>query len=164
MNNVYQIITDRIIDRLSKGDIPWKQPFRSAGQPRSMSTGRVYNGINWLLLSSLGYTSPHFITFKQALDMGGNVKKGEKGFPVVFWKQWAPTAARTEGTSDDATPGKKIPLLRYYTVFNVTQCEGLEGKLPETAAAAQAQKAADYIRGISHNPADIITEPIAMAA
>lgn len=136
-NNVYQIITDRITARLQAGEIPWKQPFRACGNPLSMSTGKPYNGINWLLLSSLGFSSPHFITFKQALDLGGNVKKGEKGFPVVFWKKWSPTAQPNAAGEIDTKTLKTIPLLRYYTVFNVTQCEGLDDKIPQPPQLAQ---------------------------
>jgi antirestriction protein ArdC len=86
-------------------------------------------GINSFVLNSLAFDSPYWLTFKQAKDLGGNVKRGEHGTPVIFWK-WL------DREKDD---GKRetFPMLRYYTVFNAAQCEGLADKLPGTPATRE---------------------------
>src|SRR5450432_4636146 len=89
MANVYEIITSRIIKQLETGVAPWQKPWRtsgSAGVPRNFISGRAYRGINvWILLTS-GYASPCWLTFRQARELGGYVRQGEVGVPVVYWK------------------------------------------------------------------------------
>lgn len=122
--DVYQMITDRIIERLESGIIPWKQPWKEAGLPQNLISGKPYTGINVLLLASLGYTRNYFLTFKQIKDLKGSVKKGEKSIPVVFWK-WS------EKEDPQTKEMKKVSMIRYYTVFNVDQCSGLpEERIP----------------------------------
>jgi antirestriction protein ArdC len=123
MLNVYEVITTRIIKQLELGTAPWRRPWSTSGQaglPRNLVTGHEYRGINvWLLLSS-GYGSPYWLTFRQAKEQGGHVRKGESGSPVVFWKF---------GTHEVQEGGQVIEkpsvLCRYYTVFNIDQCEEL---------------------------------------
>jgi antirestriction protein ArdC len=123
--DVYQDITDRVVDSLHKGTAPWQKPWDVNGiMPTSVSTNRPYRGINQLLLGltqqAKGYSSPHWLTYNQAKAKGGNVIKGEKGSMVTLWK---------EHEVDDAThpTGKRnIPFLRAYSVFNTEQCEGLQ--------------------------------------
>ena len=126
-NVVNQIITDRIIERIqATGELPWRKPWKSTNSvPRNLITGIPYKGINVFLLHSMGYSSPCWLTFNQANQLGGKVKKGEKSTPVVFWKL-------LERDADDQNESSKsIPILRYYNVFNADQCEGLpENKLP----------------------------------
>jgi len=118
-NSVYGQITDRIIALLEQGTVPWQKPWKiRTGLPRNLTSKKPYRGINVFLLMIMGYESPFWLTFRQALALGGNVRKGEKACPIVFWKQ-----LRIEDEKSD-TP-KKIPLLRYYHVFNLAQCEGL---------------------------------------
>lgn len=120
MNNVYDIITERVISLLEKGTVPWHKPW--SGQehhPKNLISKKEYNGINAFMLSSAGYELPFWVTFKQAKDKGGNVKKGERGFPCVFWK-WL------EVEDKENKEKRSVPFLRYYTVFNVLQCEGIE--------------------------------------
>jgi len=120
---VYEIITDRILAQLEAGTVPWTKPWKGkAGMPKNLVSGKAYRGINVFLLHTLGYDSPWFVTFKQATKLGGSIRKGEKGCPVVFWK-W-PTQAEKETR---AAEGKEaFPIVRYYTVFSVRQCEGIE--------------------------------------
>jgi antirestriction protein ArdC len=92
--------------------------------PRNLVSKKSYRGINTLLLHAMSYESPFWLTFRQALELGGNVRKGEKSCPVVFWKQLAIEDAETGET-------EKIPMMRLYSVFNVAQCEGIK-KLPAT--------------------------------
>src|SRR2546421_531235 len=79
-SDVYQIITDRIMDLLSKGTVPWHRPWSDAktdGTPRNLKSGKAYRGVNVFMLNCAGFSSPYFVTFKQALDLGGAVRKGE---------------------------------------------------------------------------------------
>lgn len=115
--DVYQIVTDRIVRLLESGTVPWHKPWKGGNQwPQNFVSRKVYRGINLFLLNAASYASPFWMTFKQVQSLGGRVKKGEHSFPVVFWKVF-----REEGEGET----KRIPFLRYYSVFNVTQCEGI---------------------------------------
>jgi antirestriction protein ArdC len=117
--NIYEIINERIFDLLEKGEIPWQKPWVS-GEPVSFITKKTYRGINPFILISSGYSCPYWASFKQVKGKGGSIKKGEKGFPVVFWK-WI------EIDGQDTESGKiNVPFLRYYTVFNLEQAEGID--------------------------------------
>lgn len=123
-------VTDRIIASLEAGTVPWAKPWTAAGLlPTSIASGKPYRGINvWLLsLTALerGYSSPYWLTFRQAQERGGSVRKGEKGTLVVFWKLL--DVDRKDEASGETTKAK-IPLMRHFTVFNLEQTEGV--KLP----------------------------------
>lgn len=120
----YERITERIVSLLEQGTVPWHKPWQvKMGLPRNLVSQKAYRGINVFLLMAMSYESPHWLTFRQALQLGGNVKKGEKSCPVVFWKQMKIADTETEEQ-------RRIPLLRLYHVFNVAQCEGLK-TMPE---------------------------------
>jgi antirestriction protein ArdC len=129
MRNLHKDITDRILVSLKAGTLPWRKPW-SGGvnvgaitMPRNASSDRQYSGINVLLLWSKAdersYSDPRWLTFKQALELGGNVRKGEKGTEIVFVSKVA--------RNDKRNPGETvfIPFLKSYWVFNVAQCENL---------------------------------------
>jgi antirestriction protein ArdC len=123
MPTVYEIVTERIIAKLEQGIIPWRRPWHAeSGLPRNLVSGGEYRGVNVFLLACQGYESPYWLSFKQARELGGSVKKGEKATPVVFWK-WVETQQADPETGLPAT--RRIPLLRYYSVFSITQCEGV---------------------------------------
>jgi antirestriction protein ArdC len=116
----YERITERIVSLLEQGTVPWHKPWTvKTGLPRNLISKKPYRGINVFLLMAMSYESPHWLTFRQAIELGGNVKKGEKSCPVVFWK-------RLENEDEKSDEPKKAPLLRLYHVFNVVQCEGLK--------------------------------------
>jgi len=120
---IYEMINNRIIGLLEKDEIPWKKPWIS-GDPVNFISGKPYRGINPFILISSGFSCPYWVSFKQAKGKGGRVKKGEKGFPVVFWK-WI------EVQDPESESGKKrVPFLKYYTVFNLEQTEGID--IPES--------------------------------
>jgi antirestriction protein ArdC len=127
--DIYREVTDKILTALQRGIIPWRCPWgRYRGLPANSTSGKEYRGANTILLAMarrcIGYDSPYWLTFKQAQESGGNVRKGERGELVVFWK-WYDKA--TGETRDDGTERKnRIPVLRHYTVFNVDQCDGIE--------------------------------------
>ncbi len=126
--DVYAMVTNRIIEHLEKGVVPWQQPWTKAGVPRNLITQKAYRGINVWLLSSLEQEQNQFLTFKQVKELGGNVNKGEKAQEVIFWK-WI------EIENPKTKEMEKKPFLRYYNVFNVSQCTGIpESKIPVKAA------------------------------
>ena len=127
-SDVYTIVTNRIIEHLEKGVIPWQQPWTEAGLPKNLITGKNYRGINVWLLALLNYAQNYFLTFKQVKDLGGSVKKGEKSQEVIFWK-WL--EKEEKGKDEEKDKLKKVPMLRYYRVFNIEQCEGIpKEKIP----------------------------------
>jgi len=84
--DVYQIVTDKIIGMLEAGVVPWRKPWSSAGLPRNLVTKKPYRGINHFLLSASKYISPFWLTYKQANELGGSVRRGEQSTLIVFWK------------------------------------------------------------------------------
>jgi antirestriction protein ArdC len=93
--NVYEIVTDKIINLLEQEIVPWRRPWSAAGLPRNLVSKKTYRGINLFLLSATKYASPYWLTFKQANQLGGSVRKGEHGEVIVFWK--------VDGLADSAT-------------------------------------------------------------
>jgi len=145
----YDVITNRIIELLEQGTVPWKKPWANGSAPKNLKSGKEYNGINSLLLNVASYASPYWLTYRQANERGGHVKKGEKGYPVVFWK-WLD---KKEDDSDDENT-KRIPLLRYYTVFNVEQCNNIEYPQPagHTLEFNPIDKCEDVVSQMPHPP------------
>src|SRR4029077_14514983 len=86
-NDVYQIVTNKVIEQLEKGCVPWKRPWTSGGIPQNLITRRPYLGVNLWLLTSFGYSHNLFLTFKQAKELGASVRKGEKAQIVIYWKE-----------------------------------------------------------------------------
>ena len=123
-NKVEEIITEKFIEALENGVCPWRKPWNGSATPQNFITKKPYNGINFFLLSLMPYSSPYWMTYKQASAKGGKVKKGEKATLVTFWKLFKTTDKKTG-------EAKQIPLLRYYNVFNLEQCEGIEAPASE---------------------------------
>ena len=119
MANVYEIVTDRILEALDRGTVPWRKPW-SVGVPRNAVSNRPYHGINTVLLGMSPYSDPRWLTYKQAGNLGGYVRKGEHGSLITFWKQLT-----VDADDGELEATKTVPLLRVYKVFNVQQCEGL---------------------------------------
>jgi antirestriction protein ArdC len=116
--SIYQTVTERILSSLKAGVIPWEKPWKTpryAGGPfpRNFYTGKPYRGINVLLLWSSEYSSPFWLTFKQAQALQGNVRKGEHGTPIVFYKQLPEHAARDEEIYTNDAKALGYELSRY---------------------------------------------------
>ncbi|KKW90179.1 ArdC family protein [Sphingobium chungbukense] len=136
--NLYDEVTARIILELEGGRLPWVQPWGSVGGgvapglPRNALTSRCYSGINVLILWGAvienAYPSQGWLTFRQALEAGGNVRKGEQGTTVVYADRFTPEAEKTRAEAEGGD-AKTIPFLKRFTVFNVAQCEGLRPDL-----------------------------------
>lgn len=118
--DVYSLVTDRIIELLEVGTIPWRKPWTEAGLPKNLISKRPYRGINYILLNSLGYAQNLFLTWKQLKTINGSVKKGEKGIIIVFQKMM-----EYETMKEGEKKKERKSLLRYYKVFNVSQCKDI---------------------------------------
>ena len=117
-NKVYEIVTEKILDSLNKGTIPWRMPWTDGGLPMNLKSKKAYRGINVFMLSLQGRKSRYWLSYKQAQEMKGQVRKGEKSTTVVFWK-WLDIQEKDTGKD------KKIPMLRYFNIFSLDQIEGI---------------------------------------
>ena len=136
--SLYQEITDKIIAELEAGRVPWVQPWgtvqakASLTMPRNATTQREYSGINVLILWSAviehGFSGQNWLTFRQALGLGANVRKGERGTTVVYADRFVPDEERQRAERDGDEPSA-IPFLKRFTVFNTDQCENLPPEL-----------------------------------
>lgn len=129
-NKVYDIITDRIIKQLEAGTVPWRKPWTGGALPTNAVSKKPYKGINTVMLWGQ-YNNPYWMTYNQASKLGGNVKKGEKSTPIIYWMMRKNTTKTDKTTGDKITVTKEYerPILRYFNVFNVEQCEGLPDDL-----------------------------------
>jgi antirestriction protein ArdC len=133
--DLYAEVSARIIAELEAGAAPWIKPWSSipgANIPCNAVTNRPYSGCNVVLLwmaRSAGYRTPRFLTFKQALELGGRVRKGERGTKVYFVKQ-----LEVKENGDKTT--RLVPMMREYTVFNVEQCDAL----PDSVTASKPMR------------------------
>jgi len=147
-NDVYQIITDRIIEKLESGVIPWKKPWTPGRAPQNMVSKRAYHGCNLWLLDSTRFKSPFYLSFKQVSALGGKVKAGERGQIVIYW-----LIRENEETKEK----RFFPF--YYTVFNFEQTEGLTSPAEKQAREVnKIEEAEKLIAGYKDAP-KIIERP-----
>jgi antirestriction protein ArdC len=127
--DMYEMVTKMITERLEAGVIPWKMPWKTGSCiPRNLVSKKMYRGFNFFYLLSFRFERPYFLTWNQVQELGGKVKKGSKTYPVIFWKMLESTTA---GIKDP----KKIPFLRYYSLFHVDDVEGIDpAKIPNDTA------------------------------
>ena len=130
--DVYSRVTNKIIADLERGNLTWLQPWQAGHKAGPVSRplragGKPYRGVNvlmlWAAAMEKGYTSPLWMTYKQAAELGGQVRKGEKGSLVVY----ADTFTKTGTDEKGAELETKIPFMKGYTVFNAEQIDGLPG-------------------------------------
>ena len=120
--NVYEVITARILEQLENGVVPWRRPWELV-ESRNVATGKKYRGINAITLPGGLYG-----TYKQIQALGGNVKKGARGFPVVFFSFPDHAKEKEEEKEEGKEDGRTAPIIRYYHVFRIEDCEGIELK------------------------------------
>jgi len=121
--NIYQTVTDRILQRLNAGVIPWRKTW-ATGLPKSLTTRKEYRGINILVLGLTPYTSRYWVTYRQAAMLGGHVRKGEKATFVVYWKWRTPEELKRIGDRTGKT--NLAPCYPFASaVFNLDQVEGI---------------------------------------
>ncbi len=125
--NVYEIITERIIEKMEQGFIPWHKPWGDAAAAKNLVSGKEYTGINTFLLGSAGFSSSTWATFKQIQQKGGKLKKGAKSEIIIFWKKLDyKKDSGAQAGEIDGDEGKSRAVLRYYRVFNLSEVEGIE--------------------------------------
>jgi len=108
------------MELLESGTVPWRKTWNAgSSMPKNIVSKKEYRGVNIFLLACSEFSSPYWMTYKQCVDKGGHIIKGSKSTPVIFWK-WL------EPKETDATDTGKIPMLRFYNVFNLEQTEGIE--------------------------------------
>jgi antirestriction protein ArdC len=139
MSKVYEVITGQIVEQLERGVVPWARPWKVDGlAPSNLVSRRPYRGINVFLLGFRAASTPWWLTFRQAKALGGSVRAGERSTPVIFWR-WVD---RTERGIDETSSGserrrERLPVLRYYSVFNLDQTEGIDlAKVPAVDPSA----------------------------
>lgn len=150
---VYEEVTNQITNALLRGVVPWRRPWSGGdSMPMNARSKKPYRGVNVFLLTLSPYADHRWVTFHQARELGGSVKRGERASPVVFWKPW-----HIEGV--DTETGEVIrwnaPILKQYHVFNVEQCEGLS--LPPIhkrgwSKAERIDRAEDLVRQVRDPP------------
>lgn len=141
--DLYQTVTDKIIGQFEAGTVPWVQPWgcdgveTPFGLPRNAATGNTYSGINILLLWGAAIETQRrtqtWLTFKQALGLGGCVRKGERGTTVCYADTFVPKS-EAERAAENGEVARSVGFLKRYTVFNVDQCEGLPADLYDITA------------------------------
>jgi antirestriction protein ArdC len=140
--SLYDEITDKIISELEAGRAPWVQPWSTPAakaplaMPKNASTHRRYSGINVLILWGAvvehGFSGQSWLTFRQALSLGGHVRKGERGTTVVYADRFTPDEERRRA-AETGEEAQAIPFLKRFTVFNTAQCEGLPDEMMAVA-------------------------------
>ncbi|HVB57657.1 MAG TPA: ArdC-like ssDNA-binding domain-containing protein [Candidatus Acidoferrales bacterium] len=159
--DIYAIVTEKIINLLESGVVPWRRPWTSTGLPCNLVSKKPYCGVNFFLLSASKYVSPFWLTMRQANELGGHVRKGEESTAVVFWK--IEDAKRSTDDLDAEETEKQTRrrfLLRFYRVWNLEQCElpqSVLDKLPkmETHQHDPIEAVEKIIAGMS-NPPEIV--------
>src|SRR5215469_8988151 len=139
-------MTSRIIEALERGQVPWRKPWQTP-PPANLISKKAYRGINVFLLAMHGYGSPYWLTYTQAQAIGGNVRKGEHGAKIVFWKFDTYETETAEGEAEK----HKSAFMRYYTVLNLEQTEGLKALLG-LPPAAPIESAESIIQGMPNPP------------
>lgn len=127
-NQIYSVVTDRVIKALHKGNVPWKKPWDTyTSSPQNMLSKKAYRGINLLLTSMSEFNNPYWLTFNQIRKLKGTVKKGEKATPIIFWN-WIYKDANgkklKEQEKEKAEISYCVPIL--YHVFNLEQTKGIK--------------------------------------
>ncbi|MFO1459294.1 MAG: zincin-like metallopeptidase domain-containing protein [Verrucomicrobiota bacterium] len=157
--DVFELVTEQILGRLSTGVVPWQSPsLARVGMPRNFHSGRAYQGINVFLLGAHQFQSPHFLTFLQAQELGGRVRRGEHGMFIVKLGTWRRDGQETQDAADQSKETASSPrrFLKVYTVFNACQIEGIEFPPPPTPPAYSpsvlADRARQIVDGMPHPP------------
>jgi antirestriction protein ArdC len=158
----YEIITNAILDQMEKGIIPWQKPWvgsTSTNAPKNIISKKAYSGFNYFMLASVAsannYSSPYWMTFKQAKQKGGGIKAGEKATPVIYWNMIK--VEDKDNLDEKGEPKKKtIPILKHYYVFNLDQTKDVKnpdaGKQDEIIEFNPIEQAEAIVNGYKTIP------------
>ena len=145
MRKQYEYITDLVLTKLKEGVVPWEHYTRLSEPPKNMATDRPYRGINPFLLSLNGHSSPNYLTYNQAKELGGQVRKGERSSRIFFFK---PLKKKDKKGNEET-----IPILKHYFVFNISQIDGLEDPWKPTTYSNKERRECELIKNAPHLPA-----------
>ncbi len=162
--SIYDEITARIVAELEQGIVPWVQPWTGSaplGLPRNATTERPYSGVNvlilWDALAKHGFATQDWLTFRQALSLGGHVRKGERGTTICHADRFIPKAEQ-ERVRDTGDAPNVVPFLKRFVVFNIAQCDGLPARVlpPRLEPIADHEKHPDAEALIAATKARIV--------
>jgi antirestriction protein ArdC len=167
--DIHQELTDRIIEKIKEGVKPWQPRWSGYGLANNFATGNEYSGINFFILNLLSpHPIPYYLTYKQAKEKGGQVKKGSKAERVYFYTSYykdedGKNMSESEGQKIHAEGGKvnRIAFLKHYNVFNVADIEGIEVEAPEKMLTQHERITAceAVIKGYKNGPKHITKDP-----
>ncbi|HLY70967.1 MAG TPA: zincin-like metallopeptidase domain-containing protein [Puia sp.] len=127
LTDTYTRITGFVLEQLEKGEVIWRKGWNELGLPKNISTAHIYKGWNSFLLNFItvcnGFKTPYFITYKQAMDAGGTIRRGQKGFTVVYWATIENKSKIIEVDGEEEYLTYRIP--KCHTVFNIDQTHGI---------------------------------------
>lgn len=155
--DVQKMIVDRMIENIEKTQkLPWQKPWKcDSHRPKNIITKKNYRGINFLLTELQAYESPFWGTFKQIKNLGGNVRKGQKATPILFWKFFDAEKQEIDIQNEKNRPIKQV-VCRYYNVFNVCQCENIPErfipKIEDPLSVEPIEKAETIVRNMPNPP------------
>jgi antirestriction protein ArdC len=145
--DTYQEVTDAVIKALEEGTVIWQCPWNQVGLPKNITTNVNYRGWNLFLLNFHAtikeYPTPYYITYKQANQLKGSIKKGEKGIRIIYWATVELKNRQSDTNAqpaDEATKPRTIMVPKTYTVFNIAQTEGIEFPYFEAEERSEAEK------------------------
>ena len=152
-NKTYDIINNKILELLEGGIIPWVKGWNSStSMPKNLVSKKEYKGVNVFLLACNEFSSPWYLTYNQCATLGGHVLKGSKSTPVIFWKMFDKS---TKDQDEDTTSNGKSFILKYYSVFNLEQTEGITAIPPTTEVInpfSPIEQAEQIIEGMPLKP------------
>lgn len=128
MNNQQTIekVTAKMIERMESGKLNWNRPWKAGMLPHNYESGHTYRGWNLFITMFSEFESPYFLTFNQISKMGGTIKKGSKGLPIMFWKKFSKKTVETN--KDGKELEKSFLIAKDWTIFNAEQIEGIDFK------------------------------------
>jgi antirestriction protein ArdC len=154
--DVYQQVTDRILEQLEQGVVPWHRPWKTdVGRPRNFHSGKPYRGINVFLLGFENRPSPWWMTYRQAAERGGQVRKGEKGTPLVKWGKFVPKDEQGDSGRTEASRKYRQRLyLKHFTVFHASQIDGIRFPEPEAGPRLSEEQRIERAEAVANGMPD----------
>ena len=152
--SIAEIVTARVLDQIGAGQVPWRKPWK-AGLPRNLGTRREFRAVNLLLLGGADFTSRYWLTSRQAQQLGGQVRQGERAAPVVCWKRHTPDAPR--GRDEQPAPGEPAPGVPcIWAVFNLDQVEGVPAPADDQPRRADRFQVAEQMLEVMPDQPEIV--------
>ena len=159
--DLYQETTNKIIALLEKGVLPWRRTWSQFGLAKNYVSGKAYKGINMVLMNNTDHNIPYFLSFKQAKELGGTIKKGAKAEQVLYFKLTFKDENGKVLSQETASQYKKagrvvkvLRFLKYYNVFNIADVEGIFFSIPEVELKdnEQIEKCDQLVMNMPHPP------------